>query len=42
VIGEAGCFLLNGLSFLPVILALLAIRLPPRAAPVSGCGSWGT
>ena len=32
-IGEAGCFLLNGLSFLPVILALLAIRLPPRAAP---------
>jgi len=32
-IGEAGCFLLNGVSFLPVILALLAIRLPPRAAP---------
>lgn len=32
-IGEAGCFLLNGVSFLPVILALLAIRLPPRTAP---------
>jgi MFS family permease len=31
-IGEAGCFLLNGLSFLPVIAALLAIRLPPRPA----------
>jgi MFS family permease len=30
-IGEAGCFLINGLSYLAVILALLAIRLPPRA-----------
>jgi MFS family permease len=32
-IGEAGCFLLNGLSFLGVILALLAIRVPARIAP---------
>ncbi len=27
-IGEAGCFFVNGVTFLPVILALLAIRLP--------------
>src|SRR5437660_879904 len=28
--GEAGCFFLNGVSFLAVLLALLAMRLPPR------------
>ncbi len=30
-IGEAGCFFVNGATFVPVILALLAIRLPARA-----------
>jgi MFS family permease len=30
--GEAGCFFLNGLSFLAVLLALLAMRLPPKPA----------
>ncbi|NLF13593.1 MAG: MFS transporter [Anaerolineaceae bacterium] len=29
-IGEAGCFFINGLSYLPVILAMLAIRVPSR------------
>lgn len=29
-IGEAGCFLANGLSYLAVIAALWAIRLPPQ------------
>lgn len=28
-VGEAGCFFLNGLSFLAVIVAYLAMRLPP-------------
>ncbi|OGO68430.1 MAG: hypothetical protein A2Z49_08400 [Chloroflexi bacterium RBG_19FT_COMBO_56_12] len=28
--GEAGCFLINGISYFAVILALLAIRLPPH------------
>src|SRR5437660_4024261 len=28
--GEAGCFFLNGVSFLAVLIALLAMRLPPR------------
>lgn len=32
-IGEAGCFFVNGISYLAVIAALLAIRLPPQAAP---------
>jgi MFS family permease len=31
--GEAGCFFLNGVSFLAVLLALMAMRLPPRPAP---------
>jgi MFS family permease len=29
-IGEEGCFLINGVSYLAVLLALLAIRLPPQ------------
>jgi len=32
-IGEAGCFLVNGISYLAVILALLAIRLPGQNGP---------
>jgi MFS family permease len=32
-IGEAGCFFINGMTYLAVILALLAIRLSPRAVP---------
>jgi MFS family permease len=28
--GEAGCFFLNGISFLAVLIALRAMRLPPR------------
>ena len=31
-VGEATCFLLNALSYLAVLAALLAMRLPPRAA----------
>jgi MFS family permease len=30
--GEAGCFLLNGISFFAVLLALIAMRLQPRPA----------
>jgi MFS family permease len=29
-IGEAGCFLINGITYLPVILAMFAIRLPHK------------
>ena len=32
-IGEAGCFLINGVTYLAVVIALLAIRLPHRAKP---------
>ncbi|MGD8791946.1 MAG: MFS transporter [Anaerolineae bacterium] len=32
-IGEAGCFFVNGTSYLAVIVALLAIRLPARTKP---------
>ena len=32
-VGEAGCFFINGVTYLAVILALLAIRLPPQAVP---------
>ena len=31
--GEAGCFFLNGISFLAVLIALLAMKLSPRPAP---------
>ncbi len=33
LVGEGACFLLNGLSYLAVIAALLAMRLPPPARP---------
>lgn len=32
-IGEAGCFFVNGVTYVAVILALLAIRLPPQTLP---------
>jgi MFS family permease len=32
-IGEAGCFFVNGVTYWAVILALLAIRLPPQTVP---------
>ena len=39
-LGAAGCFYLNTVSFLALIIALLAIRVPPR--PVSeGTSIWG-
>jgi MFS family permease len=34
-VGEEGCFLLNGVSFLAVILALLAMRLPSYVKPTT-------
>jgi MFS family permease len=34
-LGEALCFLINGLSFAPVIIALLMMRLPPFRPPES-------
>jgi MFS family permease len=37
--GEGVCFLLNGLSYLAVIFALLAMRFPPRAKK-RGTGLW--
>jgi MFS family permease len=33
-VGEGVCFLFNAASFVPVILSLLAMRLPPYQAPV--------
>jgi MFS family permease len=33
-LGAAGCFALNGVSFLAAIAALLSIRMPPRQHPV--------
>src|SRR2546425_2053447 len=42
-VGEGICFLLNGLSYLAVLAALLVLRLPPRppAAPRHACARWG-
>jgi MFS family permease len=37
-IGEAGCFLANGLTYSAVILALLAVRLPPHTVPTQPIG----
>ena len=34
-VGEGGCFVVNGFSFLAVLLALLAIRVAPNPRPVS-------
>jgi len=39
VIGEGTCFLINGFSFLAVILSLTAMRLPP-ASPAAHLGMW--
>lgn len=36
LVGEGICFLLNAVSYLAVIVALLAMRVPPRAAQRSG------
>jgi MFS family permease len=38
LVGEGWCFLLNALSFAPVLAALLAMRLKPRAAAVHHSG----
>ncbi|MFH1035120.1 MAG: MFS transporter [Pseudomonadota bacterium] len=35
-VGEGWCFVINGLSFLAVILGLLLMRLPARPAPTPG------
>lgn len=40
--GEGVCFLVNGLSFVPIILGFLAMRLPARGAPAQSGGSTGT
>src|SRR5581483_7473362 len=34
-VGEAWCFMLNGVSYIAVIAGLVAMRLPPRARQVS-------
>jgi MFS family permease len=39
-LGAAWCFFLNGLSFLAVLAALLAMRLPPRSHPVRHRRVW--
>jgi len=38
--GEGICFLINGLSYLAVIFALLAMRFAPRGRRRSGIGFW--
>jgi MFS family permease len=40
VAGEGICFLINGLSYLAVIFALLAMRLTPRERKGKGIGFW--
>ncbi|MDB5075486.1 MAG: putative major facilitator superfamily transporter [Chloroflexi bacterium] len=40
IVGVAGCFTLNGLSFLAVIATLVAIRLPARRQPESRPSPW--
>ncbi len=35
-VGEGWCFIINGLSFLAVIVGLSLMRLPPRSAPAPG------
>jgi MFS family permease len=39
-VGPAWCFLLNGLTFLPVIVGLLAMRLPPRKSDGQKVSPW--
>ena len=40
--GEGVCFLVNGLSFVPIIVGFLAMRLPARGQPEGTAGSTGT
>jgi predicted MFS family arabinose efflux permease len=40
LVGPAWCFLLNGLSFLGVIRALLLMRMPPAARPERRGSAW--
>jgi MFS family permease len=40
LVGPAWCFLLNGLSFLAVIWALLRMQLPPRQPPAKRASTW--
>jgi len=40
--GEGWCFLLNGLSYIAVICALLAMRLEPATPKVHAHGFWGS
>jgi MFS family permease len=37
-VSEAWCFVINAVSFLAIIAALLAMRLPPTSAPASAAG----
>ncbi|MBI5481483.1 MAG: MFS transporter [Deltaproteobacteria bacterium] len=39
-VGLSACFLVNGASFLAVIAALVAMRLPPRARPPADGSLW--
>jgi MFS family permease len=39
-IGEGGCFLVNAASFLAVLLALIALRLPPRPIQKTNGSAW--
>jgi len=44
LIGVAGvgiCFLLNAITFIPVIAVLSAMRLPVTTPPAGGAGAWG-
>jgi len=40
LIGEGWCFFVNGLSFLAVIFALLAMRIPPQEEIKQGISPW--
>ena len=40
--GPAICFLLNGLSYLAVIVSLTRMRLPPRAVPPVTASAWAS
>jgi MFS family permease len=40
LVGPAWCFMLNGLSFIAVIAALLLMRMAPRVAPAHRVSAW--
>ena len=40
LVGEGICFLINGISYLAVIAALLAMRIPPRDSQPQGSRVW--